>query len=247
MGRTISPSGVLSKLGLVIATLVILVACPIFIGATEQAPAAAEEAAHQHQQSAHGGGKAAAHEAHKAPAEADDPHAHHHHHPAPEGVTRTLATYTLPNLTMLDQNGDAISVQELLSADKPTLVNFIFTTCTAICPVMSATFAQVQQQLGEDRDKVLMVSVSIDPEQDTPRALADYAERFEAGPQWTFLTGSLEDSIAVQKSFDAYRGDKMNHAPLTLLRGRPDAQWVRYDGFASAADLVKESRAMLAD
>lgn len=176
-----------------------------------------------------------------------DPHAHHHHHPAPEGVTRTLATYTLPDLSMVDQSGAPVSVQELLSSDKPTLVNFIFTTCTAICPVMSATFAQVQRGLGEDSGKVLMVSVSIDPEQDTPRALAEYAERFEAGPQWTFLTGSLEDSIALQKAFDAYRGDKMNHAPLTLVRSGPDAQWVRYDGFASAADLVKESHAMLAD
>ena len=83
---------------------------------------------------------------------------------------------------------------------------------------MSATFAQVQRELGEDSNEVLMVSVSIDPEQDTPAELAAYAERFHAGPQWTFLTGSLEDSIAVQTAFDAYRGDKMNHTPLTLLR-----------------------------
>ena len=245
MGRTISPSGVLSKLGLVIATLVILVACPIFVGASEQAPAAAEEAAHQHHESAHGGGKAAAHEAHKAPAVADDPHAHHHHHPAPKGVTRTLAAYTLPNLTMVDQNGDAVSIQELLSADKPTLVNFIFTTCTAICPVMSATFEQVQRELGEDAGKVLMVSVSIDPEQDTPSALADYAKRFHAGPQWTFLTGSLEDSIAVQKAFDAYRTDKANHAAVTFVHQRPDAKWIRYDGFVNAGDLARETLAMI--
>jgi protein SCO1/2 len=148
---------------------------------------------------------------------------------------------------MVDQRGARVAVQELLSSDKPTLVNFIFTTCTAICPVMSATFAHVQRELGEDSGKVLMVSVSIDPEQDTPQVLAEYAERFEAGPQWTFLTGSLEDSIALQKAFDAYRGDKMNHAPLTLVRTGPGAQWVRYEGFASAADLVKDSRAVLAD
>jgi protein SCO1/2 len=110
---------------------------------------------------------------------------------------------------------------------------------------MSATFEQVQRELGEDAGKVLMVSVSIDPEQDTPSALAAYAKRFHAGPQWTFLTGSLEDSIAVQKAFDAYRGDKMNHAPLTLLRGAPDAAWIRFDGFATAGDLVEASRAML--
>jgi len=49
----------------------------------------------------------------------------------------------------------------------------------------------------------------------------------------------------VQKAFYAYRGDKMNHAPLTLLRAAPDAPWVRYEGFASAADLVQETRGMI--
>ena len=175
-----------------------------------------------------------------------DEHAHHHHHhPAPAQTARTEAAYSVPGVTLVDQHGKELSVKELLSTDKPVLLNFIFTTCTAICPVMSATFEQVQRELGEDAGKVLMVSVSIDPEQDTPSALADYAKRFHAGPQWTFLTGSLEDSIAVQKAFDAYRGDKMNHAPLTLLRGAPDAAWIRFDGFATAGDLVEASRAML--
>ena len=68
-----------------------------------------------------------------------------------------------------------------------------------------------------------MVSISIDPEYDTPEALNAYARRFDAGPQWEFLTGSLDDSIAVQKAFDADRGDKMNHAPLTLFRATPDS------------------------
>ena len=178
----------------------------------------------------------------------DDEHAHHHHHhPEPAGVQRSEASYAIPDVTLIDQDGQRVPVRDLLNTDKPILVNFIFTTCTAICPVMSATFAQVQQGLGADKDKVTMVSFSIDPEQDTPAALADYAKRFNAGPQWVFLTGSLEDSIAVQKAFDAYRGDKMNHAPLTLLRASPDAPWVRFDGFANAADLVKETRAMLGD
>ncbi len=177
---------------------------------------------------------------------ADDEHAHHHHHhEAPAGVQRSEASYALPDVTLIDQDGQRVPLRDLLDTDKPILANFIFTTCTAICPVMSATFAQVQQGLGADKDKVTMVSFSIDPEQDTPAALADYAKRFKAGPEWVFLTGSLEDSIEVQKAFDAYRGDKMNHAPLTLLRASPDAPWVRFDGFASAADLVKETRAML--
>jgi len=173
-----------------------------------------------------------------------DHHAHHHHE-IPAGVRRSEASYTIPDVTLVNQDGQRVAVRDLLGTDKPVLVNFIYTTCTAICPAMSATFTQVQQGLAGDSDKVVMVSFSIDPEQDTPKALAAYAKRFNAGPQWVFLTGSLEDSIAVQKAFDAYRGGKMNHVPLTLLRAAPDATWVRYDGFASAADLIQDIRGAL--
>jgi protein SCO1/2 len=112
---------------------------------------------------------------------------------------------------------------------------------------MSAIFASVQTELGDDSTRLRMVSVSIDPEHDTPQALKAYARRFQAGPQWAFVTGSLDDIIAVQRAFDADRGDKMNHAPLTLFRATPQAQWVRYDGFATAAELVKEYRSTLPD
>jgi protein SCO1 len=170
---------------------------------------------------------------------------HEHHHPVAAGVERKLASYTVPDVTLTDQNGRKISLTELLNSDQPVMLNFIFTSCTAICPAMSATFASVQKRLGSDSEKLHMISVSIDPEYDTPEALKAYAERFKAGPQWAFLTGSQDDSIAVQKAFDADRGDKMNHAPLTLIRATHDSQWIRYEGFASAAKLAKEIQNML--
>lgn len=178
----------------------------------------------------------------------EDPHAaHHHHHAAPPQPRRGEAVYELPDVTLVDQDGERTPLGTLLGADRPVMVNFIYTTCTAICPVMSATFAQVQRELGADAGRVTMVSFSIDPDQDTPAALAEYAQRFAAGPQWRFLTGSVEDSIAVQKAFLAYRGDKMNHTPLTLLRPRPGEVWVRYDGFATAAELAADARAMIGE
>ena len=175
----------------------------------------------------------------------EDPHAHHRGMTGSSSAERSTAKYVIPDLKMIDQRGERLSVAELLATDRPVMVNFIFTTCTAICPMMTSIFQQVQRRLGEDAEKVLMVSVSIDPEHDSPEALAEYAARFRAGPQWYFLTGTLEDSIAVQKAFEAYRGDKMNHAPLTLLRGGPGSDWVRLDGFASADELERECRAML--
>jgi protein SCO1/2 len=129
---------------------------------------------------------------------------------------------------------------------RPVFMNFIYTTCTAICPPMSQTFAALQRKLGPDRAKVRMISVSIDPEQDTPKRLAEYAEKFGAGPQWAFYTGSVESSVAVQKAFGAWRGDKMSHTPLTLVRLGPGEEWVRYDGFVTAEQLAQEYRRSVA-
>ena len=130
---------------------------------------------------------------------------------------------------------------------EPVMLNFIFTTCTTICPVQSAAFSQVQQKLGAESDQVRMISFTIDPEHDTPERLRAYARRFGAGPQWQFLTGNLSDIVTVQKTFNAYRGNKMSHEPLVLLRASPDASWVRLDGMASATDIVREYRQLVSD
>jgi protein SCO1/2 len=87
-----------------------------------------------------------------------------------------------------------------------------------------------------------LISISIDPEHDTPARLSAYASSYGASSDWTMLTGSLADSIAVQRAFDVYRGDKMNHLPTTFLLAGADQPWVRLDGLVSANDLVAEYR-----
>ena len=87
-----------------------------------------------------------------------------------------------------------------------------------------------------------MVSISIDPENDTPAQLKAYAQKFGADSHWTFLTGPVQDVAAVQRAFDVYDSDKMNHQPLTLLRTAPGTQWVRIDGFATPEQLAGEYR-----
>jgi len=174
-------------------------------------------------------------------------HDHHQHGQgmdAMRGVyTRSATSYHIPDLKLVDMNGASVSLREGLSGNEPIMLNFIFTTCTAICPVMSATFHHVQDQLGPESKKVRMISISIDPENDTPARLREYAGKYHAGPQWKMLTGSAENSIAVQRAFSVYRGDKMNHAPATFIRaGGADKPWVRLDGFASAPDIIKEYR-----
>ena len=176
----------------------------------------------------------------------DHSHHHHHHHAMPaeaDGYERSQAAYTVPDVKLVDADGAGVPLRsELAEQDKPVILNFIFTTCGAVCPVMSATFSQLQAALGPERDAVRMLSISIDPEEDTPAALKAYAGKYGAGPQWQMLTGSVADSIAVQRAFDVYRGDKMNHQPATFLRAAPGQPWVRLDGFASADDILREVR-----
>ena len=174
-----------------------------------------------------------------------DPHAHHRHMMESKTYSRSEHDYQLPDVELVNMAAEKTSLLDEVNVGKPVMVNFIFTTCTTICPVMSATFAQVQSELGDESDALRMVSFSIDPEQDTPERLREYAGRFNAGPQWQFLTGSLENSVAVQKAFDVYRGNKMNHEPTTLMKAAGSDTWVRIDGLARAADIVAEYHRLL--
>lgn len=157
-----------------------------------------------------------------------------------DGYARSERSYEIPDVTLVDDGARPVRLRETLAAGGPVMVNFIFTTCNAICPVMSRIFARVPQELGAEAARVRLISITIDPEQDTPGRLKAYAERFGAGPTWRFLTGSVADIVAVQRAFDVYRGDKMNHEPLTLLRRAPGRPWVRLEGFASPTQLARE-------
>jgi protein SCO1/2 len=173
-------------------------------------------------------------------------HAHHHEAmKAKEGYKRSVVAYETPGVTLAGADGAKIPLREALGDGKPVLMNFIFTTCTTICPVMTATVSRVGEMLGSDRDRIRTVSITIDPEYDTPSVLREYKDRFSAGPDWLFLTGSLADIVTVQRAFDAYRGNKMNHAPFTFLRASPEAPWTRLDGILSAEELEREVRSML--
>ena len=171
-----------------------------------------------------------------------DPHAQHKKMMGNKSYQRSVHTYDVGDIGVMRSDTVETTLSEVIADDKAVMVHFIFTTCTTICPVQAATFSQVQRQLGDEVSNVQMLSVSIDPEYDTPSRLQEYAKKFRAGPQWDFVTGTTEQMIRVQRAFDAYEGSKMNHKPLTLLRAVGTEEWVRLDGLASASDIIKEYR-----
>ena len=171
---------------------------------------------------------------------AADPVAAHHTRISDEIVQRTHVQVPLGQVQLVREDGMSVSLNDLLLMDRPAYVDFIYTTCTALCPIMSATFAALQDKLGAARDRVNLISISIDPEEDTPRRLREFRKKYDAGDEWHFYTGSLEQSIAAQRAFGVFTGDKMQHAPVTLFRAAPDAAWVRFDGFVTPEDLYRE-------
>ena len=153
---------------------------------------------------------------------------------------RTMEEYVVPDVTLLDQEGREVQLKSYFNTDKPILLDFIYGTCTTICPVLSVGFAYFQKKLGPNLDQVRMVSISIDPDNDTPELMKEYLQKYGAQPGWDALTGKREDVIQVLMAFDAYVANKMNHYPLTILRAPGEKEWVRIYGMLSAKDLISE-------
>ncbi len=162
------------------------------------------------------------------------------------GVKRSTAAYVIPQVELVRDDGTRVKLQDEFKDGKPVVMTFIFTTCTTICPLISQTLAQLQEKLGPERNRVHIVSISIDPEEDTPSRLTAYAKGLHAGPEWRHYTGSMQSIITTARAFNVYRGDKMGHTPVILLRPEPDKPWVRFDGFVTAGQLLSEIRSQIA-
>ncbi len=158
---------------------------------------------------------------------------------------RSESNYDLKSIDLVRMDEQSVKLADELASDSPVLLNFIFTSCSTVCPVLSSTFSQFQAQLGDEAKKVKLISISIDPQYDTPEKLREYAKLFQAGPQWKFYTGSDKQSVQAQKAFKAYRGSKMNHIPLTFLKAGAGSKWVRLEGFTSSSQLVREYRNLM--
>jgi len=93
----------------------------------------------------------------------------------------------VPDFALVERSGQHVTLAAL--RDLVWVADFIYTRCHDTCPVQSATMARLQSDMGDARE-VRLVSISVDPEHDTPEALQRYAQRFGADPErWLFLTG----------------------------------------------------------
>lgn len=115
---------------------------------------------------------------------------------------QALATYgQVPTFKLLDQRGALYTTASMLG--HATVVDFVFTHCTSSCPRLTAQMGELQKRFTKDAIDARLVSFSVDPDNDTPPVLSDYAARAGADPaRWTFVTGPVDDVIrAVVQGF----------------------------------------------
>jgi protein SCO1 len=168
---------------------------------------------------------------------------HRRHHPAPAGASpkeEAAVKMSIPDLPLLDQDGKQIHFYRDLIQGKVVVINFIFTTCTTICPPMAATFSRVQNQIGDRLGKdIYLISISVDPAVDTPQRLKAWGAKFGAKPGWTFVTGNKPEMDQLLKALSGYTARKEDHSPTVLIGDDAKGVWTRAYGLAKPALLVQ--------
>jgi protein SCO1/2 len=132
---------------------------------------------------------------------------------------------------LLTQDGREVRFYTDVLQGKVVLISFFYTNCTDICPVLMHNLQDVQDLLGDrfGRD-VFFVSISVDPEDDTPEEIEKYSRRYSAKAGWTFLTGKKEDVDRVVQKLGQYSPDFEDHSMLFLLGDVKNARWRKIKG-----------------
>lgn len=161
--------------------------------------------------------------------------------------TRVERSYRIPDVTLRDRQDRSVDLQSLLDDERPLVLQFIFTSCETVCPVLTAMAAQAQEDLRKIAAGTRIVSISLDPDYDTPERLERYAARFGAAGDWRFLTGDWRDIRKTLNAFNAmYEGqNKMYHKPYTFMRAASSDTWVRLVGLMGASTLTAEYRSVV--
>lgn len=158
---------------------------------------------------------------------------------APQDDKRAVRLQPLPDLTLVDRSGAELRFVSEVLGDDIVVMDFIYTSCTTACPVLTAILKQVKNKLGSRvGDDVAMVSLTVDPVTDTPERLGRYAVEHGAGANWRFLTGPKARVDGLLEKLGAYTPDFEDH-PVSIMVG--DARrnvWYRFFGFTAPSNVL---------
>jgi protein SCO1 len=156
----------------------------------------------------------------------------------PKTESYSFSATKIPHARVLDQNGKQLDFYDDLIKGKSVAINFVFTTCTAICPPLTATFRRVQQEARTRGLDVQLISISVDPTVDTPERLQDFAKKFKAEPGWTFVTGAKAEIDSLLQALGVAVVSKNDHTPMVLIGNEVSDQWTRAYGLSSPKTIV---------
>ena len=143
---------------------------------------------------------------------------------ATDPIRRLIAHF--PNIALRTQHGSRVRFYDDLVKGRSVTINFMFTSCTAQCPLTTANLAKLQRALGPHAGRDLFqISITIDPAHDDPPALADYAARFGARPGWTFATGAAADVALLQERLGMRRRDGELHTGMLIYGNEGKGRW----------------------
>ena len=154
-------------------------------------------------------------------------------------TTKSVRKMVIPDVDVLDQDGNRLRFYSDLVKGKTIAINFIFTNCTTICPPLAATFQRVQKQMGDKVGKdVHFISISVDPVTDTPERLKAWGAKFKAGPGWTFVTSTREDMDKLLNALGASVSRREDHTPALIIGNDLNGVWTRTYGLAAPSQIV---------
>ena len=146
-----------------------------------------------------------------------------------------------------DQDGRQVDLEADVLRNRTALVNFIYTNCTNACPLAGAVFVALQQQLLAERDSsIALVSISADPQRDTPQKLKRWAQELGAAPGWTLLCGDDAITTHVAMQLGGTPPQLQGHVPAVFLRAQRQQRWFRFYGLQRPQEILAATRAVLA-
>jgi len=152
---------------------------------------------------------------------------------------------SIPDVLLVNEKGEKIAIRENLFKNKIVVINTIYTTCTSVCPIMGIQFSQLQALLKQrpdtlkDTQDIILISISIDPLNDTPQRLQSWKNKFNGGPGWTLLTGSQSNIDRLLKATGLFAPDPQEHTPVTLVGSLQNNQWTRLSGLGPAEQIAQ--------
>ena len=152
------------------------------------------------------------------------------------------------DIVLVDQNGTSKRFYTDLLKGKVVVINSFFSSCKDSCPLMAGALAKVQDWLGDRLGtQAYLISISVDPETDTPERLKAYAERFKAKPGWFFLTGKKENVSLALRKLGQYVDEKNDHLSMFLLGNDSTGLWKKVPGTARSDQVISALEPVLTD